>query len=128
MGEVAGEYDEQTALADGRDFQVWKLTSPSENRVFLLTNPKDYSLTYDGLVIAVERRRSRGWQAFGSYTLSKAYGLQPSSGTSAAGTQIATVALRPPPFAPGFSSARTRTISPTPAAACPTIARTCSGS
>ena len=98
--EVAGEYDEQTALADGRDFQLWKLTSPSENRVFLLTNPKDYSLTYDGLVIAVERRRSRSWQAFGSYTLSKAYGLQPSSGTTAAGAQVATVGSPPASFAP----------------------------
>jgi hypothetical protein len=60
-------------------------------------------LTYDGLVIAVERRRSRGWQAFGSYTLSKAYGLQPSSGTTAAGAQVATVGSPPASFAPGVS-------------------------
>ena len=33
----------------------------------------------------VEKRRSHGWQAFGSYTLSRASGLQPSSGTTAAG-------------------------------------------
>ena len=49
-------------------------------------------MTYNGLVMAVEKRRNHGWQAFGSYTLSRAYGLQPSSGTSAAGAQVSTVA------------------------------------
>ena len=42
--------------------------------------------------MVVEKRRSNGWQAFGSYTLSRAYGLQPSSGTNAAGAQVSTVA------------------------------------
>jgi hypothetical protein len=59
-----------------------------------LTNPDGYSLTYNGLVMAVEKRRSNGWQAFGSYTLSRVYGLQPSSGATAAGSQISTVAPR----------------------------------
>ena len=53
--------------------------------------------------MAVERRRSRGWQAFGSYTLSRAYGLQPSSGTTAAGAQVATVGSPPASFAPGVT-------------------------
>ena len=102
--EPAGEYHEQPArLNDGRVVQVWKLTSPSEARRFHLTNPEDYSLTYNGLVIAAERRRSRGWQAFGSYTLSRAYGLQPSSGTTAAGAQVATVGSPPASFAPGVT-------------------------
>jgi hypothetical protein len=70
---------------------------PADRR-FLLTNPSGYSLTYNGLVIVAEKRRSHGWQAFGSYTLSRAYGLQPSSGTNAAGAQASTVA---PPPAPG---------------------------
>ena len=48
-------------------------------------------MTYNGLVMAVEKRRSNGWQAFGSYTLSRAYGLQASSGTTAAGAQVSTV-------------------------------------
>ena len=81
--------------------QVLKLTTPPEDRLFRLTNPEDYSLTYNGLVMAIERRRSRGWQAFGSYTLSRAYGLQPSSGTTAAGAQVATVGSPPGLFAPG---------------------------
>ena len=49
--------------------------------------------------MAVEKRRSHGWQAFGSYTLSRAYGLQPSSGTTAAGAQVATVGSPPGLFA-----------------------------
>ena len=99
--ELAGEYREEPAtLNDGRVVQVWRLTTPSEARLFQLTNPEDYSLTYNGLVIAAERRRSRGWQAFGSYTLSRAYGLQPSSGTTAAGAQVATVGSPPASFAP----------------------------
>ena len=65
-------------------------------RRFLLTNPDGYSLTYNGLVMAVEKRRSHGWQAFGSYTLSRASGLQPSSGTTAAGAQVSTVRRRLP--------------------------------
>ncbi len=102
--EVAGSYLEQSAqLTDGRVFQVFRLTSPSQDRRFRLTNPEDYSLTYNGLVVAVERRPARGWQAFGSYTLSRAYGLQPSSGTTAAGTQVATVGSPPAAFAPGVT-------------------------
>jgi hypothetical protein len=39
----------------------------------------------------VEKRRSHGWQAFASYTVSKTTGLLPSSGTNAAGAQVSTV-------------------------------------
>lgn len=102
--ELGGEYHEEpAALADGRVVSVWRLTTPSEARLFQLTNPDDYSLTYNGLVISTERRRSEGWQAFGSYTLSRAYGLQPSSGTTAAGPQVATVGSPPAAFAPGVT-------------------------
>jgi hypothetical protein len=93
--EVAGQYLEQTrTLQDGRSVPVLALdtsVTPTSARRFLLTNPADYSLTYNGLVMALEKRRSHGWQAFGSYTWSKAYGLLPSSGTSAAGAQVSTV-------------------------------------
>ena len=102
--EVAGSYLEQPAqLNDGRVLQVWRLTTPSDQRRFRLTNPENYLLAYDGLIVAVERRRSRGWQAFGSYTWSRTYGLQPSSGTTAAGTQVATVGSPPASFAPGVT-------------------------
>ncbi len=103
--ERAGEYRQESSppLNDGRVVQVWRLTTPSEARLFQLTNPENYSLNYNGLVIAAERRRSRGWQAFGSYTLSRASGLQPSSGTTAAGPQVATVGSPPASFAPGVT-------------------------
>jgi hypothetical protein len=93
--DVAGKYVEGTqTLADGRSVPVFRLntsvTLPADRR-FLLTNPDGYSLTYNGLVMAMEKRRSSGWQAFGSYTWSKAYGLLPSSNASAAGMQTSTV-------------------------------------
>ncbi len=90
--DAAGEYVEGTlSLPDGRILPVFRLVSDPAARRFLLTNQDAYSLTYDGLVMAVEKRRSNGWQAFGSYTFSKTYGLQASSGTSAAGVQVSTV-------------------------------------
>ena len=42
-------------------------------------------------MLALDKRRSSRWQASGSYTWSKAYGLLPSSGTTAAGPQVSTV-------------------------------------
>src|SRR4029077_1349750 len=50
------------------------------------------SLTYNGLVMVLEKRRSNGWQALGSYTFSRASGLQASSGASASDPQVSTVA------------------------------------
>ena len=93
--DVAGQYREEVrTLGDGRIVDVLALNTaatPVAARRFLLTNPGGYSLTYNGLVVVMERRRSNGWQAFGSYTLSRAYGLQAASGTSAAGAQVSTV-------------------------------------
>ena len=93
--DVAGQYREETrTLADGRRLAVFALdtaATPPGARRFLLTNQEAYSLEYNGLVVAVEKRHSRGWQAFGSYTFSRAYGLQPSSGATAAGEQTNTI-------------------------------------
>jgi hypothetical protein len=91
-------------LFDNRSVPVQVLDNRPADRRFLLTNPNGYSLTYNGLVMVVDKRRSHGWQAFGSYTLSKAYGLQPSSGTTAAGAQASTVA--PPPAPAGVTFGR----------------------
>jgi hypothetical protein len=84
-------------LLDGRTVPVLVLVNGTADRRFLLTNQQDYSLSYNGLVMAVEKRRANGWQATGSYTLSRAYGLQSTSGSSAANGQASTVA--PPPGA-----------------------------
>ena len=90
--DVGGQYSEQAQTVAGYAVPVYRLISPTTSRLFLLTNQDEYSLTYNGLVMVVEKRRSNGWQAFGSYTLSRAYGLQASSGTTAAGGQVSTVA------------------------------------
>jgi hypothetical protein len=74
---------------------VFVLVNSTKDRRFLLTNPAGYSLTYNGLVMALDKRRSHGWQAFGSYTFSRASGLQPSSGAAAAGSQVSTIAGAP---------------------------------
>ena len=93
--DIAGQYREETrTLADGRSVPVFALdtsVTPSSARRFLLTNQEEYSATYNGLVMAVDKRRVNGWQVFGSYTWSRAYGLQPSSGTTAAGEQTNTI-------------------------------------
>src|SRR6476620_2482751 len=85
-------------LADGHSVPVFVLVNDQADRRFLLTNPDGYSMTYNGLVTAVEKRRSHGWQAFGSYTFSRTSGLQASSGVAAAGAQSSTVALPNPTF------------------------------
>lgn len=94
--DIAGSYRQEVRpLANGMSIPVFLLdtaATPPAARRYLLTNQEDYSAKYRGLVIAVEKRRSHGWQAFGSYTLSRASGLQASSGTTAAGEQTSTVA------------------------------------
>jgi hypothetical protein len=96
--DIGGQYTEETRSISGIAVPVFVLASPLPSRLYKLTNQDDYSLAYDGLVMVVEKRRSHGWQAFGSYTLSRARGLQPSSGTTAAGTQVSTVAPPPAPL------------------------------
>jgi hypothetical protein len=91
--DVGGQYREESrTLPDGRRVPVFVLVNSTLDQRFLLTNPDGYSLSYNGLVLAAEKRRSRWWQAFGSYTFSKASGLQASSGETAAGAQASTVA------------------------------------
>ena len=100
--DVGGQYRSETrTLADGSTLPVWVLVNGTAARRFLMTNPDGYSLTYNGLVTVVEKRRSNGWQAFGSYTFSRAYGLQAYSGTTAAGPQVSTVGAPPGAFSTG---------------------------
>ena len=103
--DVAGQYRADTRLLpDGRTIPVLALdtlVTPIDARRFLLTNQDNYSLTYNGLVVVAEKRPSHGWQAFGSYTFSRTYGLQPVSGSNAASSaQVSTVA--PPPVPQGL--------------------------
>jgi hypothetical protein len=57
-------------------------------------------------VTVVEKRRSHGWEALGSYTFSRAYGLQAYSGTTAAGPQVSTVGAPPGSFSPPITFGR----------------------
>jgi TonB dependent receptor len=94
--DVGGQYREETrSLPDGRTLPVFVIINSTADRRFLLTNPAGYSLSYNGLVMAAEKRRSNGWQAFGSYTFSRASGLQVSSGATAADSQVSTIAGSP---------------------------------
>jgi hypothetical protein len=103
--DVGGRYRAGTrTLTDGRGVPVLELMNNTGDRRFLLTNQDGYEMTYNGVVLVVERRRSHHWQAFGSYTLSRASGLQPSSGTSAGGAQVSTIA--PPPAPQGVTFGR----------------------
>jgi hypothetical protein len=104
--DIGGQYSEASrTLADGRSVPAFDLVNSPAARRYLLTNQAGYSMTYNGLVMVVERRRSRGWQAFGSYTLSRTEGLQPSIGTNAASApQVSTVA--PPPVPIGLPFGR----------------------
>jgi hypothetical protein len=103
--DLGGEYRDGTrTLADGRILPVFELVNKTSDRRFLLTNQSGYEMTYNGLVLVIERRRFRGWQAFGSYTLSKTSGLQSSSGTTAGGAQVSTIA--PPPVPQGVTFGR----------------------
>ncbi|HKW00979.1 MAG TPA: TonB-dependent receptor [Vicinamibacterales bacterium] len=96
--DIAGTYVQQTRpLPDGGVLPVFVLTSASADRRFLLANQAGYSLTYNGVVAAFEKRQSHGWEARGSYTWSRATGLIASSGAVAAGAQVSTVAPPPPP-------------------------------
>jgi TonB-dependent receptor-like protein/carboxypeptidase family protein len=79
--------DEIRTMVDGRVVPVLVLTNGTASRRFFLTNQDDYSLTYNGLVTALEKRQSKGWHAFASYTWSRSNGLQPSSGGAAADPQ-----------------------------------------
>jgi hypothetical protein len=90
--EVGGQYRQETRpLPNGSSVPVLVLTNSTAERRFRLTNPDGYSMSYNGLVTMVEKRRSHGWYALGSYTFSRVDGLQVSSGTSAAGEQLSTL-------------------------------------
>ena len=87
--DTGGIYAPQTrTLPDGRTLPVLVLTNSTADRRFLLTNPSDYFLRYNGLTAAMEKRWADHWQALASYTLSKTEGLQPGSGAPPGGNQV----------------------------------------
>jgi hypothetical protein len=98
--DVGGVYSaaRTRGLADGRTLLVYERLNDAADQRFRLTNPPDYSMTYNGLVVALEKRRSSGWHAFASYTRSKVTGLQAGSGGIATAPQVSTVSPPPGPY------------------------------
>jgi hypothetical protein len=95
--DTGGQYRADTrTLADGTVLPVFALTNPTSERRFLLTNPESLFLDYDGLVVALEKRLAKSWQASGSYTYSHARGLQVMGNGPADAPQFSTIAR------PGF--------------------------
>src|SRR5262249_44530748 len=91
--DVGGQYRDDTyTLQDGRIIPIHRLVNSQSDRRFLVTNPPGYNLTYNGLVIAAEKRPFKGWQVFGSYAYSKVYGLQADSGALPGDQQLSTIA------------------------------------
>jgi hypothetical protein len=93
--DVGGQYrDDTQTMSDGRIVPVHVLVNSPSDRRFLVTNPDGYSMKYNGLVIAVEKRPSNGWQVSGSYTFSRVEGLQASNGLriDSTGGQSSTIA------------------------------------
>jgi hypothetical protein len=81
--DTGGAYDAGTrSLQNGLMIPVRQLTNGTAARRFLLTNPSNYFLRYNGLVLTAQKRWSDSWQALASYTLSRSEGLEPSSGSS----------------------------------------------
>ena len=95
--DLGGQYRQETrTMFDGRSVPVQVLVNSTDARLFQLTNPDGYSMTYNGLVIAAEKRMANDWFASGSYTYSKVYGLNSASNATAGGQQLSTVANVPP--------------------------------
>ena len=80
--------------ATGETVMVWRLVTPPNDRIFLLTTPEGLYTRYNGVTMTLTKRMSNNWQGVVSMVLSKAEGRIASSArsgpsstqTSAAGT------------------------------------------
>jgi hypothetical protein len=87
-----GRYREEVRTIGGVTVPVLALTNATADRRFFLTNPDGLFANYDGLVAAVETPRSDKWYVTGSYTYSRAHGLQVMSGGAPEDPQFSTIA------------------------------------
>ncbi len=91
--DVNGRYASATYVdnvgteASGQSVQVFRLTSPAEDRLFQLTNPDGMFSRYRGLSIQAQKRMSQRWQLTGGLTFSKSTGRIGSSMNSPTQTQ-----------------------------------------
>jgi hypothetical protein len=73
--ETEGVYAPFTFVSGGQSYQVQRLVSDPEDRLFLLTNPDQLHSRYNGVSIQAQKRMSNRWQLTGSIVLSKSEGL-----------------------------------------------------
>jgi len=86
--DIGGVYGTAPAtLPDGRTLTVYPLLNSREDRFYLLTNPEDFYLDYQGLILTFQKRWAERWQAMVSYTLSESKGLLSSSFRAPGGIQ-----------------------------------------
>jgi hypothetical protein len=75
--DIRGVYEAGTeTLENGQAIPVFALVTPTEDRLFLLTNREELFLRYNGLLLTFEKRWSDRWQALVSYSISESVGLQ----------------------------------------------------
>ena len=75
--DIGGVYGTDTVtLENGTTLTIFPLLNSTDDRFFLLTNPKDFFMEYEGLLLTLTKRWSKRWQALVSYTLSELVGLQ----------------------------------------------------
>ena len=78
--------DSVGADATGQTVQVYRLTSPSANSIFLMTSADGMSTKYDGVAASLTKRLSHNWQGTFSLVYSKSKGrLASSAGNPSAG-------------------------------------------
>ena len=70
--DTTGQYRTDTLTVNGRRLPVFVLTNTPSDRRFVLTNPDTLFADYDGLVVALEKRRSNSWSRIGFVHLSPA--------------------------------------------------------
>ena len=66
--------DNRGAESTGQSVQLFRLTSPADERLFQLTNPESFYTRYNGLSIQAQKRMSDRWQMTGGMTFSKSTG------------------------------------------------------
>ncbi|HEV8348041.1 MAG TPA: TonB-dependent receptor [Vicinamibacterales bacterium] len=92
--DIAGQYvqvpyvDSVGAGATGQAFMVYRLVSPPNDRIFLLTTPSGLFTRYNGVTFIGTKRMSNNWQGTFSLVLSKSEGrISSSARTSPSSSQ-----------------------------------------
>ena len=73
--DIGGTYAPVQIAAEGKTFDLQRLTSGAASRLFLLTNPGDISNSYKGLNFQITKRMSSRWQGTLGLTWSETDGL-----------------------------------------------------